>query len=82
MRVTFILYFTIFGVYSVLGQHVKNIDALSLESYKTLEKTFYDEEYNNPKKARVYADAYLKKARTNGDSIQMARGYKYISFLL
>ena len=83
MRTIFLLIIILFNSNLVRAQNdaFKIIDSLSLESYKVLEEKFYDNEYDNPIHARMFADAYIKKARIAKDSIQMARGYKYISFL-
>ncbi|QHI35767.1 hypothetical protein IMCC3317_11150 [Kordia antarctica] len=83
MRTIFLLIIISFNSYLARAQNdtFKIIDSLSLESYEALEEKFYEYEYDDPKQARIYADAYLIKARTAKDSIQMARGYKYISFL-
>jgi len=73
----FTLFFIIVNCNLIFGQ----ADSLLIKSYEYLENQFYENEYDFREKARSYADAYLKKGKLENDTIQIARGYKLISYL-
>lgn len=65
-------------MYPNLGQ--SQIDSLQKLDFENLKDRFYANEINHSK-AKLYAKAYLRKAKRRNDSIKIADGYYFISCL-
>lgn len=72
----------ILSCYSIAQEYAGEIpDSLLQKEYDELEDLYYDErDLNNEEGAQLYAKAYLIKAKSEKDSINIARAFKYIAY--
>ncbi len=56
------------------------VDSLKKYSYDELKEKYYEIEEKSISKAKVYAKYYLAKSKLENDTINIARGYRFVSY--
>lgn len=76
-----IIFLSWYSLYSQNDFEIEYPVPLTQKSYEELKDLFYEVKVKDTLLAESYAEAFLKKAKREGDTLKMAKGYKYFYFI-